>query len=101
MSNAKRPAKTANKTKAATKTPKKKTTPTAHPLEMVPAAAPARAPEVSVQDYSPGPIAVPDVRQEGRYVYGIIQTREPLTFGRMGIGGRGEMVYLVTNGDIA
>jgi hypothetical protein len=100
MSNAKRPAKKAVKTKAATKTAKKKSIPV-RPLEMVPAVAPARAPETPAPDYAPGPIAVPDVRQEGRYVYGIIQTREPLTFGRMGIGGRGEMVYLVTNGDIA
>ena len=52
-------------------------------------------------EFAQGPIAVPDVRQEGRYVYGIIQSREPVTFGRMGIGGSGEMVYVVTHGDIA
>jgi hypothetical protein len=98
MSNAKRPAKTARKTKAA----KKKTTPPPA-IAMVPAPAPARVPEpsTSASEYAPGPIAVPDVRQEGRYVYGIIQTRESLSFGRMGIGGRGEMVYGVTHGDIA
>src|SRR5579871_3236444 len=42
-----------------------------------------------------------DVRQEGRYVYGIIEGREPMTFGKMGIGGTGEMVYTVSHGDIA
>lgn len=47
-----------------------------------------------------GPIPVPDVRQEGRYVYGIIASREPVSFGRMGIGGS-EPVYLVTHADIA
>ena len=39
--------------------------------------------------------------QEGRYVYGIIQSREPVTFGKMGIGGTGQMVYAVTHGDIS
>jgi hypothetical protein len=37
----------------------------------------------------------------GRYVYGIIEAREPVTFGKMGIGGSGEMVYVVTYNDIA
>jgi Gas vesicle synthesis protein GvpL/GvpF len=40
-------------------------------------------------------------QQEGRYVYGVIETREPLNFGRIGIGGAGEMVYTVQHGDIA
>ena len=39
--------------------------------------------------------------QEGHYVYGIIQAREPLTFGKIGIGGRGDLVYTVHNTDIA
>src|SRR6516165_5097506 len=55
----------------------------------------------SEESYVPGPIPVPDVRQEGRYVYGIIPAREPGSFGKMGIGGSGEMVYAVTHGDIA
>ncbi len=42
-----------------------------------------------------------EARQEGRYVYGIIEGREPMTFGKMGIGGTGEMVYTVSHGDIA
>ena len=53
------------------------------------------------EGYVPGPIPVPDVRQEGRYVYGIIEAKEGVSFGRMGIGGAGERVYAVTHGDIA
>ena len=37
----------------------------------------------------------------GRYVYGIIETKQPLSFGRMGIGGNGEAVYTVNYQDIA
>ena len=55
----------------------------------------------SMADSVPGPVPVPDVHQEGRYVYGIIPLREPMVFGKMGIGGTGEMVYTVTHGDIA
>lgn len=40
-------------------------------------------------------------RQEGRYVYGIIAAKEFAGFGKMGIGGMGEMVYTVNHGDIA
>jgi hypothetical protein len=42
-----------------------------------------------------------DNRQEGRYVYGVISTREPVQFGKIGIGGLGELVYSVHHGDIA
>src|SRR5216683_907807 len=37
----------------------------------------------------------------GRYVYGIVQGKEPVTFGRNGIGGSGERVYTVNFRDIA
>jgi hypothetical protein len=37
----------------------------------------------------------------GRYVYGIVQTKEHLNFGRIGIGGAGELVYTVNYVDIA
>lgn len=48
-----------------------------------------------------GPQAVAaEARQEGRYVYGIIPSKESTTFGKMGIGNRGELVYTVTHGDI-
>ena len=38
---------------------------------------------------------------EGRYVYGIIESSEPTTFGKTGIGGSGESVYTVHHGDVA
>jgi hypothetical protein len=105
MSNTRRPAKSqpAKKTKA--KAAKKKA-PERQSLAMVktpPAAAPSAPKQESTSpgEFARGPVAVPDVRQEGRYVYGIIQSREPISFGRMGIGGSGEMVYVVTHGDIA
>jgi len=98
MSSTRRPVKTARKTKSA----KSAAAPKSQPIAMVPAPAPAREAEASpMAEFMPGPIPVPDVRQEGRYVYGIIQSREPAFFGRMGIGGSGEMVYVVTHGDIA
>jgi hypothetical protein len=37
----------------------------------------------------------------GRYVYGIVQAKEPVTFGKSGIGGSGETVYTVNYQDIA
>jgi hypothetical protein len=37
----------------------------------------------------------------GRYVYGIVQAKDPVTFGKIGIGGSGEMVYTVNYQDIA
>jgi len=39
--------------------------------------------------------------ETGRYVYGIVQARDPVTFGKIGIGGGGEMVYTVNYQDIA
>jgi len=99
MNSTRRPVKTALKTKAV-----RSNVVRPQPIAVVPVPAPAPAREpVSAQaaDFLPGPIPVPDVRQEGQYVYGIIQSREPLTFGRIGIGGTGEMVYVVNHGDIA
>ena len=40
-------------------------------------------------------------QQEGRYVYGVIQCKEPQTFGKIGIGGLGEQVYTIHHNDIA
>ncbi|HLX75391.1 MAG TPA: GvpL/GvpF family gas vesicle protein [Terriglobales bacterium] len=37
----------------------------------------------------------------GRYVYGIIEAKQPLSFGKMGIGGAGEPVYTAHFQDIA
>jgi hypothetical protein len=45
--------------------------------------------------------AQPTPQQEGRYVYGMIEAREPINFGRVAIGGAGEMVYTIHHGDIA
>jgi len=43
----------------------------------------------------------PASREGGRYVYGIIEAKQPLSFGKMGIGGAGEPVYTVNFQDIA
>ena len=40
-------------------------------------------------------------QQEGRYVYGVIESRDTLSFGKIGIGGIGEGVYTVHHGDVA
>src|SRR5579862_7920819 len=40
-------------------------------------------------------------QQEGRYVYGVIESRPPVAFGRSSIGGVSEDVYTVHHGDIA
>ena len=50
----------------------------------------------------PAPVPVQSApKQEGRYVYGVVESREPGSFGRIGIGGTGEMVYTVQHADIA
>jgi hypothetical protein len=99
MSSTRRPTKTPRKTKTVKSGALKQT------VAMMPAPAPARESRTPAPagpaEFVPGPIAVPDVRQEGRYVYGIIASRDPVFFGRIGIGGGGEMVYIVTHGDIA
>jgi hypothetical protein len=45
----------------------------------------------------------PDMKpgQEGRYVYGIIESVEPSTFGKSGIGGSGDSIYTIHHGDVA
>jgi Gas vesicle synthesis protein GvpL/GvpF len=100
MSNGRRPAKTRSAAKAAKGVKKKVVKRKALQLEMVGGPdTPAKSkPEVH---FVAGPIPAPDVRQEGRYVYGMIQSNEPISFGKMGIGGAGEMVYAVTHGDIS
>ncbi|HEU5451545.1 MAG TPA: GvpL/GvpF family gas vesicle protein [Terriglobales bacterium] len=39
--------------------------------------------------------------EAGRYVYGVIESRDPVNFGKIGIGGSGEQVYSVNHKDIA
>src|ERR1051326_1603354 len=58
-------------------------------LEPVPQPAPA------------GELPVRAQQQEGRYVYGVIESRSPVAFGRSSIGGVSEEVYTVHYGDIA
>jgi Gas vesicle synthesis protein GvpL/GvpF len=55
---------------------------------------------VKIGDGSP---AVPETGpgEGGRYVYGIVEAKEQTTFGKIGIGGAGEMVYMVKYLDIA
>ncbi len=45
--------------------------------------------------------AAPVPGHGGRYVYGIIEARDQVNFGKMGIGGTGEMVYTIHFNDIA
>src|SRR5437879_2149968 len=47
----------------------------------------------NVPDTTPG--------EGGRYVYGIVQAKDHMNFGKVGIGGAGEMVYTVNYLDIA
>jgi Gas vesicle synthesis protein GvpL/GvpF len=47
------------------------------------------------------PVTTSTAGESGRYVYGILQCRERIDFGRVGIGGVGEMVYTVNYQDIA
>jgi hypothetical protein len=53
------------------------------------------------QKSAPTESYVPSSAEGGRYVYGIIEAKDLLTFGKMGIGGQGEMVYSVQHGDIS
>src|SRR5258705_11679987 len=39
--------------------------------------------------------------QEGRYLYGVIEARDNVGFGKIGIGGMGESVYCVQHCDVA
>jgi hypothetical protein len=54
---------------------------------------------VRISDRNDAPETSPG--EGGRYVYGIVETRENLDFGKIGIGGAGEQVYTVNHQDIA
>ncbi|HEY3928110.1 MAG TPA: GvpL/GvpF family gas vesicle protein [Candidatus Koribacter sp.] len=84
---------------AATKTAKPKAPVKATRMEE-PVAVAVQQPRQPVS-ISQGIAPVGDSRQEGRYVYGIIQAKDQLLFGKMGIGGTGEQVYTVAHGDIS
>lgn len=85
----------ATRAKTATKTRKKTPVP-GRPRNNVPVLVDS-IPSTPVQ---PVP-TLSEGRDEGRYVYGVIQSKEPITFGRFGVGGAGELVYSVNHGDIA
>ena len=106
MNNGRRPAKPRSAAKAVKAVKKAKAVKhkaaKRKPLQLEMVAAPASPPKPKAEiHFVPGPIPAPEVRQEGRYVYGIIPSNQPITFGKMGIGGAGEMVYAVTHGDIS
>ena len=57
--------------------------------------------DVHVKINQPLGAAEPTAGEGGRYVYGIVQGKDRLAFGKNGIGGAGEMVYTVNYQDIA
>jgi Gas vesicle synthesis protein GvpL/GvpF len=57
--------------------------------------------DVRVKFSDNGGAPPPAAGESGRYVYGILQFRDKLEFGRIGIGGAGELVYTVNYQDIA
>ena len=85
MSNAKRPTKKPTKKKPPTKAVKTgrsgvQKSPPARSAAAVLRTLEERLPEprtVPAQRFAAGPVPVPDIRQEGRYVYGIIQSKGP------------------------
>jgi hypothetical protein len=82
---------------AMTKKAKTKKAPAAKPVRVqtAPARKPPQAEEPRVE------IPARASSAEGCYVYGVIETGGPLSFGKMGIGGTGETVYTVHYQDIA
>jgi hypothetical protein len=52
-------------------------------------------------EQSPTSTATPTTSPEGKYVYCIIESSEPRSFGPMGIGGRGDEVYTVHHQGLA
>src|SRR2546423_10170782 len=56
---------------------------------------------MSEERSAPTLLAEGDAAQEGVYVYCIIESGDPRTFGRIGIGGRGDEVFTVHYRDLA
>src|SRR5258708_74795 len=87
--------------------PTRKTTKkTATPIRKAAVKADTNSSVAAVLDGAPqtGPLRVEPVgraQQEGRYVYGVIESRTPVTFGKSSIGGVNEDVYTTNYGDIA
>ena len=57
--------------------------------------------EKEIQNSRPDPIVEKEKREEGKYIYCVINSTEEKDFGNMGIGGRGDKVHFVHYEDIA
>ena len=88
--------------------------PTKKTTKKIPAPIRKAAPKTDISSngaaalFNAGPQAVPPrpepvgrSQQEGRYVYGVIESRSPVTFGKSSIGGVQEDVYTTHHGDMA
>jgi len=57
--------------------------------------------DVHVKISEQSPVSDIPTGEGGRYVYGIVEAKESATFGKIGVGGAGELVYMVKYQDIA
>jgi hypothetical protein len=57
--------------------------------------------DVHVKMSEQSPVSDIPTGEGGRYVYGIVEAKESATFGKIGVGGTGELVYMVKYQDIA
>jgi hypothetical protein len=57
--------------------------------------------DVHVKMSEQSPVSDIPTGEGGRYVYGIVEAKESATFGKIGVGGAGELVYMVKYQDIA
>ena len=57
--------------------------------------------DVHVKMAEQSPVSDVPTGEGGRYVYGIVEAKESATFGKIGVGGAGELVYMVKYQDIA
>jgi len=57
--------------------------------------------DVHVKMAEQSPVSDVPMGEGGRYVYGIVEAKEIATFGKIGVGGAGELVYMVKYQDIA
>jgi hypothetical protein len=107
MSPTKKTTKSAPKAKAKSKGASARTAPEPKARPSAPkrseVVTPSRAPMLVAQPVakSAPPPVISRPAQEGRYVYGIIESSSSESFGKSGIGGAGETVYTVNHGDVA
>jgi hypothetical protein len=94
-------AKATKSKRAATAPPAvRKTAKSVAPVSM-PARKAAKAPSPGVRDLSQLPVGGPDLAGKGRYVYCIVRSDQPLTFGPIGIGEEPAPVYTVRCDDLS